>query len=948
MYSNLSLYKRAGKTAFVFLLFLFLSTHAISNTVKVRNFKKTDYQAASQNWSVAFNNHSEIYAGNNLGLLAFDGVTWKLYPSPNGSTIRAVAVDNSNRVFTGGYRNLGFWQHDQEGNLVYHALSEQVEEHFSTNEEFWNIVIVDSMVYFHAFTGIFVYGPKGFRVIKPGGFVNYIGKVDDEVFFTIRGKGIYKMTGTGYEPFFESEWFQDKTIRYIGKQSSFGTYLIATESKGIFTYNREKDEILPWFAESNRIFVQSKINKFLRLRNNDMVIGTILNGLYIVDKNGHLKYQVNVENGLQSNTVLDMAADSANHLWVALDKGIDFIPLSDQSSYQMYHYPDIGAVYTGQVFQDKFYLGTNQGLYQKDFSDENPAFELVPNTQDQVWNMKSMDNAMFVGHNSGTFLIENNHLEKLSNFSGGYSIIRVPNNPNRLIQSTYSDLVVYAKDSGKWKVSHRVTGFNNLIRYLEFDHFNNLWASHLYQGVYKINLSRNLDSISHMRYFGAQSIQGAKAQKLYVFKIENRVVFATGEKMYTYNDLEDAIVSYDKLNAALGKYASSHKIVPAPGHQYWFISQTGIACFKITANSVDKIKEYPIALFQNELVPMYENIVPMDDGKALVCLESGYAMLNTEIQDNSEGIKNHALILKEVLLSTRAGNFKPITWPTKGTKVSYNKNSLKVRYAFPVFSAEPIRYQYKIVGLSDNWSARYEKPIFTINRIPPGSYVLHARATNPWGHFSQEHVLKFTVLPPIYRSKVAYAMYLVLMVATALLFRNLTVRKVKRREEQKQKEKEKELIQLRNEKLRDELTFKSQQLANSTMGIIKKNEFLLSLKEKLRKQKNDLGTRYPDKYYQDVVKKIDNNITGDDDWKIFEANFEQAHETFLLTLKNTYPDLTSSDLKLCAYLRINLTSKEIAPLLGISVRGVENHRYRLRKKLDVPPDTHLTDFILSV
>ena len=156
------------------------------------------------------------------------------------------------------------------------------------------------------------------------------------------------------------------------------------------------------------------------------------------------------------------------------------------------------------------------------------------------------------------------------------------------------------------------------------------------------------------------------------------------------------------------------------------------------------------------------------------------------------------------------------------------------------------------------------------------------------------------------------------------------------------------MIRLRNENLQSEVTFKSRQLANSAMAMAKKNEFLMELKKKLKRQKEQLGTRYPDKYYHELIKKIDSNISGDDEeWKVFEHNFNRAHETFLQTLKNEYPDLTPSDLRLCAFLRINLTSKEIAPLMGISVRGVENHRYRLRKKLELDPDTDLTEFILT-
>jgi DNA-binding CsgD family transcriptional regulator len=65
-------------------------------------------------------------------------------------------------------------------------------------------------------------------------------------------------------------------------------------------------------------------------------------------------------------------------------------------------------------------------------------------------------------------------------------------------------------------------------------------------------------------------------------------------------------------------------------------------------------------------------------------------------------------------------------------------------------------------------------------------------------------------------------------------------------------------------------------------------------------------------------------------------------------LRNNYPELTPKDLRLCAYLRMNLSSKEIAPLLNISIRGVEISRYRLRKKLHLPRDANLTDFMMHL
>ena len=88
-------------------------------------------------------------------------------------------------------------------------------------------------------------------------------------------------------------------------------------------------------------------------------------------------------------------------------------------------------------------------------------------------------------------------------------------------------------------------------------------------------------------------------------------------------------------------------------------------------------------------------------------------------------------------------------------------------------------------------------------------------------------------------------------------------------------------------------------------------------------------------------------MTSEESWRIFEENFNEVHEDFLKRLKQQFPDLSPGDLKLAAYLRMNLSSKEISPLLFISVRSIENKRSRLRKKLNLKEEDNLVDFIIS-
>ena len=151
----------------------------------------------------------------------------------------------------------------------------------------------------------------------------------------------------------------------------------------------------------------------------------------------------------------------------------------------------------------------------------------------------------------------------------------------------------------------------------------------------------------------------------------------------------------------------------------------------------------------------------------------------------------------------------------------------------------------------------------------------------------------------------------------------------------------KQLIQFKNQNLQQDIENKNRELGISTMNLIKKNELLNAIKKELKN-----ANKVDD--FKSVVKLINNNLNTTDDWKLFEVAFNNADKDFLKKIKNKHPNLTSNDLRLCAYLRLNLASKEIAPLLNISHKSVEVKRYRLRKKMGLDHDTNLTNYILGL
>jgi DNA-binding CsgD family transcriptional regulator len=157
---------------------------------------------------------------------------------------------------------------------------------------------------------------------------------------------------------------------------------------------------------------------------------------------------------------------------------------------------------------------------------------------------------------------------------------------------------------------------------------------------------------------------------------------------------------------------------------------------------------------------------------------------------------------------------------------------------------------------------------------------------------------------------------------------------------------EKKISQLVKEKYQADIEHKDSALAASSFHLMQLNDTLTQIKEEIQKA---IITLEPEKRqaFKTILNIIDDKIGQNDSWESFELHLNNIHNDFLKRLKAEYPDLNHRDIRLCAYLRLNLSSKEIARLLGISVRGIESIRYRVRKKLNLRTNEGLTEFLLN-
>jgi hypothetical protein len=147
--------------------------------------------------------------------------------------------------------------------------------------------------------------------------------------------------------------------------------------------------------------------------------------------------------------------------------------------------------------------------------------------------------------------------------------------------------------------------------------------------------------------------------------------------------------------------------------------------------------------------------------------------------------------------------------------------------------------------------------------------------------------------------------------------------------------------------LRAELEDKTNELAKQSSALSNKTSMVKTLLEELDKQKESLGDRYPPSLYLKMRSLLEKAAGDDGDRIAFEAYFDSAHQDFIGRLRKEYALVTPGDIRLCCLLRMNLSTKEVASILSVSVRAVELRRYRLRKRLGLPPHINLVDFLIG-
>jgi DNA-binding CsgD family transcriptional regulator len=952
---------------------------------EIINYSKQAYNAGTQNWKIVQDKKGIMYAANDEGLLSFDGSFWKKYTLPGGTGVRSLAIGNDGRIYIGSQGEIGFFEPGKNGKLEYRSLNELIPENEKDFTDIWDVVPVGNEVFFRAFRKIFQLQNEKITVFGNPAW-SYLGLHHNKLISKAWQKGLLQFQNGTWVPFSKADFFSEKTEITAIVPLEGDSSLLLTKHHGSYILNG--DEITPFDTPDMRLINEKNPYSAVMIDKNQIAIITNLAGCFIINEKGQLTQRLSKQDGLQSNNILSVFVDRKKNIWLGLDNGIDFIAYNNAIKHIYPDYQEQSAGKAAIIFKNNLYIGTSNGVYQaalsaqKDIGFIKSKFELIPGPKGQVWNLSELNGQLVMGHNDGFFAIENKTARMIDSSSGFWTFLPLSNvTPSPVVVAgTYNGLNFYHFENGRFTNPNVHSHFES-ARFVALDN-TIAWAAHPYKGLYKIVLNGGINP-TYTPYKDTKGILSNNNN--HIFKIKSRVVLTNDKGIFEYNpktgDFEPSIFLKKILPNVPIRYLKEDG-----NGNIWFVHdrRLGVSDLSGKLPRIIYFPELNSKITGNGL----ENIYPYNSSNIFIAAEEGFYLVNydqyrqfkedipIQISDVRIVNKRDSTIFGGYF--NKEGEQQPLI-NEEVPEIQHAWNSIHFDYSSPLYGKQSsIEYAYYLEDFDNGWSAWTKKNEKDYTYLSPGTYTFKVKARTHEGQESAVASYRFTILAPWYRSSRAYFVYSLLAVLFVYAIYKWQKKKFivqqqkhneerkrleylhqlqieKHQEEQKQlmylhqlelERNEKEIIRLQNEKLVSEIQLKNTELASTTFNLVQKGDMLMKVKEEFVRMKR---SSEPDKETDDYKKIL--RMLGDEkmkkNWEQFAVHFDRVHSNFLVSLKHNYPNLTASDLKLCAYLRLNLTSKEIAQIMNITIKGVELGRHRLRKKLGIQPDVNLVNFLLN-
>jgi serine phosphatase RsbU (regulator of sigma subunit)/ligand-binding sensor domain-containing protein len=774
----------------------------------VINYKTKDYgrDFHPENWAIAQDKRGIIYAANAFKLLEFDGRTWNSYPINKEVQILSLAIDESGFVYAGAQNEFGYFSPDKLGKLKYISLSDSLDLKDTEFTNIWKVHSFSGGVAFQSEEKIFIRKKGKTKVINPQNTFHTSFIVNDKLYVRERGRGLLEWNGKELERVKGGEIFDTTGIfTMLPFENESRKILIGTREKGFWIYDPASDSnrFSKFNIENQKTIDAALVNGGTVTGDGMFVIGTLLNGIFILDKTGKITATVNRNSGLTDNDVKHLILDESKNLWLALNNGISRVEISSPLTFLSEKTGLTGSINALQRYNGVLYAGTTSGLFaEKTDLTSSSVFEPITGIRFPVRCLTLAEGKLIVGTDAGLFEY-NGRESDLIGENESFALFYSPE--MKLLFSGGSrglSVFRYNKDFEETNLFSDIQ--NDIIGIASGNTYKNdsaeIWIGTRYNGVLRIKAGKSKPG--SFVAFGRND--GLPEGPVSPAIMNSEIVFATGSGFYRFIDeatVKKSLPDSLKNNKDFLKgYFSSVKPDGAKiGTAVSFITETDSKVWICSDNNTgffDKLNkmQYIEKPFRGIDVGKINFVYPDEAGIAWIGTTDGLIRYDENKKKDYENVF-HGLIRKITSLKDDSVVFMGTnidTFNGSGTIVlnridgknqvfAYRNNSIRFDFSATFYEfSEKTTFSYFLEGEEETWSHWINTSYKEYSNLREGKYTFRVKAKNVYGKESDHSFYTFTILPPWYRSVTAYIIYTIAGLLLIWLFAQIYSYRLKR------------------------------------------------------------------------------------------------------------------------------------------------------------------------
>lgn len=829
----------------------------------------------TQVWSITCSGDEDPAGGPRVffssvgGMFVYDGARLEKHPGPANLELRNIKYDPvSKRVYSAGNIGFGWWESNEYGFMVYHAI--ETADHGSLNQDFWRVHISGyGEIFFQGLGRLCIYTPRSGQVktILPTSQFRYMHCLGGEIFVQ-DGDMLCKMGSDGaMQPVCR---VKDRIMDMI---RCGGHNIAAIENTGLMEF--DGNSLTPMHEESNRTLAAAKILSIAQFDETHMIVGTTQKGYFITDCHGRLCDTGESAKQALYASVISLSKDANGDVWIGTEAGVSRIDNSSQD----YYLEDsrLGRVRSVREYDDGLVIGSNKGVFYYKDGQLNP----VQGTTGPVWNIEKLGGRLYIAHDRGLLVLKDpTTAVPVHTGTGVLSIARCHNDSTFFVCGTYDGLALFQLKEGRLHFESLIGNYDGFCRYMHLDMSDRLWIRDGQKGFIRLTLNEGKTEVADRKDFDIYQRDG---DILYFIELNGKMLMCRNRDTYMENPDSGNLERRPELDYLLSDFEREYGKVPG-----FSDVNTGPFALKDGGFCFGKLNGIRISYGQRPIrQAIYVSHIEM-----LGIRKRSYAKLD----DGRE-------------------------------KIPYDMNTIRI---FVAGNTNNNDMEYRMDG-ADNWVAGNIRYPLQLSSLGFGKHIVEFRLPDApeVGCSIRLYIGRPWYLEPW--ALIAYVLLIFLIIKGLMDY--------SRREGRKEEERR---------RLREELKDRSKELANITFNNARRNSQLNEIKGLLTKgdslHKSDEVARVS----RETVALINSYLEDESDWEKSEEYFNIIYDGLLDKLKRTYPGISKTDLKICVYTKLNLSTKEMADLMNISVRSVEVARWRLRKRLGLPQGEDISTVIKEI